>query len=731
MSTTSAPHLKFCVPHELNPPLNVTVVEDLNGLDRLTDFFSRCSVFGLDTETNIVPTFFNRRIRTIQLGDRHEQYVIDLLPFAGSGQSLRNSQGNYKPVGQLATVAEVLKPALESNRWLKVGANLQFDYEVLKWCMGLRPWNFYDVQLAEKVLYAGEVGFFESGFWALDDLVARYLGMQISKEQQKTFDLDHALTDKQIAYAALDTRLPIAIKNVQRPRLEKATLLRASQIEFDAIPAFGDMHLNGFRLDRSEWLKLVASNRILKAEVVARLDEFFVPIVGRKEQPPAQEELDRLETIWKDTKDKTVRAEARQVFMTARKKVTEFKKRNEKGSDSFEGQAAINYGSSPQLHAALLTLKRFTKNNLPDTNDQSLKKLKDDPIIACIREYRKVDKLLDTYGETWADQYIDPDTKRVHSNIHQLGAETGRTSSSVPNIQNLPRDKRYRHCFISEPGYKMLTCDYNGCELRILAEYSQERIWIDAFRNGWDVHSVCAELLLKDKWISVAEATCAYIAKKLKCSCEAHKKFREWLKSVNFGIAYGMTARRLAIELSITEAEATELLTAFYRTFPTLVAYLEKSGKQAVSRLESRTLAMRRRLYRKPTWEQARVSATKKLKREPNQKEIAKQYKAIFAAIEREGKNTPIQGSNADFVKLAIGCGFDENGKPYLWHLLEPVFDGLLVNMVHDETVSEVPDEKAEAAFPVITECMSRAAEEFVKSVPMPAEGHIDTKWQK
>src|SRR5206468_1052075 len=96
-------------------------------------------------------------------------------------------------------------------------------------------------------------------------------------------------------------------------------------------------------------------------------------------------------------------------------------------------------------------------------------------------------------------------TGRIHSYIDLFGTATGRTSSSKPNIQNIPKSKRYRHCFKAQRGYKIITIDFNGCELRILAEMSQEPVWLDAFRKGWDVHSVGAEILFGKEWTDGAE----------------------------------------------------------------------------------------------------------------------------------------------------------------------------------------------------------------------------------
>jgi DNA polymerase-1 len=465
--------------------------------------------------------------------------------------------------------------------------------------------------------------------------------------------------------------------------------------------------------------------------------------------PPTQADLDRLEAIWKDTKDRDARKIAREAFSTEKKKVTAFKDRMKKGFDVFEGEAALNYGSPAQLHKAMLALKGMTKTKLPDTNDDTLKKLStlpinldvnrawnDDPSLKMytpvdlVRIYRALDKRGDTYGLDWLKN-IDEDTRRVHSNISQLGAETGRTSSSKPNIQNLPRDLRFRHAFVAAPGFMILTLDCSGQELRILCEYSQEPTWLTAFRAGHDLHSVSAEILLGARWVEAAEKICDYMENKSKCSCRAHKKFREWLKSVNFGLAYGMSARRLSEELGITMAEAEMLLSSYHRHFPVVMKWLDRSGRDATLKMESRTMSGRRRIYDKPTWERATLIARKKLGREPNGDEIKKQFNGMFRSIEREGKNTPIQGTGADWMKLAIGCGKDSNGKPFLWHRLEPEWGGMQVNFVHDETVNEVPEEHATEAYDFIGDCIVRAGQEFIKSIPVEYEGHIEPMWTK
>jgi DNA polymerase I-like protein with 3'-5' exonuclease and polymerase domains len=746
--------LKPCIPSELHPPLNITLVTDESGLEKIQGFFSRKSVFVLDTETNIVDNFYFRRIRTIQIGDKDEQYIIDLLPFAERyGLNLMDSLGNYRPHIAYQKIIDTLRPALETKTHLKIGHNLQFDYEVMKFNLGLHMWNLYDTMVAEKVIRAGEWNYKLRGIWTLDDCVARYAGLKISKEKQKSFDLVTPLDQDQIDYCALDCRVPFAVKNGQRRLLEQGNLFYAAQLEFDAIPAFGDLHLNGMRIDSNLWRPLVEEVEGKHKKILAKLDSIFIPIVGKKLMP--EHDLVALENAWRNTTDKAPRAEARQLFMQSRRELKDAKDNWE----SYEGEAAVNYSSQPQLLAALRKLG-YGPGKLKTTDDRDLKKAAEHPkwavqkvfdkgedptlekvgTIDVIRLFRETGKFLSTYGHEWYltygdDGHVNPYTGRIHSEIKQQGAETGRTSSVKPNIQNLPKGKQWRGCFIADPGHKIITLDYNGCELRILTEYSREKVWLDAFLNGWDVHSVGAEIIFGDEWKNAAEEGCAYYRDHQKCECKEHKALRDAVKSINFGIAYGMEARKLAEQIGKDEEYAIKLLDRYKKAFPTLVKYLEISAKTATAKMESRTLSQRRRKFSKPEWKTAVELTIKDWKEKgkkdlPQAKHFNQKYKSMYAAIEREGKNTPIQGSNADIAKIAMGCGFGKDGLPFMWHGLGQ-FNARLINFVHDEFVIDVPEDRAKACFDFVAGCMSRAGAELVKSIPMTTEGHIEDRWTK
>jgi len=721
----------------MNPPLNPILVKDGAGLEQVKQFLTRTNEFGYDLETNIVPTFFNRRVRTMQIGDRNEQYVIDLLQFAQSTENLIAFQGHHfkhnKHSG-LQAVVDTVRPALESNSHLKIGHNLDFDYKTSSWCLGLRPWHLYCTYLAEKVIHCGAVSFDIRGFWALDDLVARYCGLKLDKTEQKTFDLESELTENQIVYGALDVRILFALRNAQRKVMEKDGLLQAAQIEFDSLPAFGDMHITGMKIDGERWMGLVNDIVVKRENQIAELDKEFLPLVGEKGNPVNN--LDELESIWRNTKDRTERKAAREVFMAARRKY----KAQLKQVDTYEGSASINYASNPQLLVALRKMKGFTATTLPDTSDKTLSKLEHHPIIAKLQTFREYDKIISTYGQTFLEQYVDPDTGRIHSNIKQLGAATGRTSSSKPNVQNILKGADWRGCFVARPGKKIITIDYAGQELRIAADYSAEKSWIDAFNNGWDVHSVVADMLFGDEWTKGSEKNCAYASGFQKCKCKVHKDLRDNIKAISFGICYGLSARKLAGDLSITLEEAEALLQKYYKANPQLMAYLTKSGNDSSMKLESRTKSGRRRKYLKPTWEWAMRKAQERWGRLPTQKEIMRTYTGAFESIKRQGKNTPIQGTGVDCVKIAMSCQIDVvNRTTMLWHLLNDInkkyaeqgYTAELINMVHDEIVLEASEEIAEEVREVAENAMRRAGAQLITKVVMEVEGNVADRWKK
>lgn len=483
---------------ELNPPMNIVYIRDRAGLQQLREWAIKkltepVALAGLDTETNVVVDFYFRRVRTIQVGDKEAQFVIDLLYFAGSEDALVNSQGFYGiNNGDLYTeIFEILDPILCDNRVLKVGQNLGYEYEVLKWNFGKRIWHLYSTDIAERVIQAGIIFFKKYAEFSMESLTKRYFGFQIDKSHQTTFDLKSPLTKEQIEYAALDIRLPIALRVAQMKRLVSEQLLTTTTIENDAIGSYTDMHLTGMNIDDPRWMRRVEAVKLRRIQEVEDLDKGFIPVVGLKSEAIDYALLDKLEKKWREGfKEATAdeiekasqarlehepikkaalkaeleelkrlraakKAEARAAYSERSKERTKFLKIIEK----CEGNAFINYGSNKQL---LEFLKVYLDNKtLPGVGDDILLKYNDQPLIKILRSYKKGKKETGTYGEVWTQRWTThpckeegwrhPGDGRLHCQFNQLEAETGRSSSSKPNAMNLPQDDEVRACFICDP----------------------------------------------------------------------------------------------------------------------------------------------------------------------------------------------------------------------------------------------------------------------------------------
>lgn len=715
--------------------LNTRVIRRPDELGELKLFLDTTPIFGLDIETTVVDKVFDRHIRTIQIGNREIQFVIDLKHFS-NGDIL--NQGFCKTPDWALPLKELFDPYFLSNKSLKVGHNLSFEYETFIWCLGIKFYGLYDTYISELVLNAGKVKYTTSGYFGLDDVAKKRCNFVMDKELQTSFNLDDELTDDQIYYAALDTRVPLAVRLSQLKEIERFGLQNVIQIENDAVPYFSDLHVNGFYLDKDKWLDTLKFYEEKHRRNIEELDKHFIPIVGPKLSKEDIEsfvnKVSNAEASWRfETRDKVLRAELRKRYQDLNREFKSYVK----DAEGYEGQAAINYGSPDQMLNAL----RKSGIKLPDTNDNTLN-LIDKPIIKAVQNYRETLKVLSTYGNNWLD-YINSKTGLVHSRFWQIGSETGRTSSTGPNCQNIRNaesgEPDHHHCFTARSKDRTLAIvDMSGAELRLITEMSGEKLWVDAFAKGWDVHSIGAELIFPKEWTEGTEPGCKYLEKKAKCSCVVHKKLRGWVKSINFGIAYGMMARKLSQELGIPEEEAQTLLDSWCLTFKEIVAYLTKSGTDAKAELMSRTITGRIRWFNKPDVDVARNRLLKdQIKYEKKGKtfnvtsqRVRSKLVGMYAAIEREGKNSPIQGSNIDIAKLAAGCGYDKNGNPFLWHLLQQ-YDALNVNFVHDEFVIDCPIEHAEKVKEIVMDAIRRAGAEYMSKVVMEAEGVVSFIWKK
>ncbi|MEI6045893.1 MAG: DNA polymerase [Chloroflexota bacterium] len=320
---------------------------------------------------------------------------------------------------------------------------------------------------------------------------------------------------------------------------------------------------------------------------------------------------------------------------------------------------------------------------LEGTSEQELNKYGTRPEVKKLLEYRGYEKTIGSFGEGVLGR-IHTKTGRIHPDFLQYGADTGRFSCSNPNVQQIPATSDFRSCFIPEEGYKLVVCDYSQAELRILAELSGDSAFIEAFRSGGDLHKLAASQMFL---VAVEDVS---------------KEQRNAAKAINFGLAYGMGPQGLALRIDKTVEEARTLIDAYFKAFSGVQKWLEKMGKESVRLCYSPTPLGRKRYYKLPERD------------DPD-------YRRKVGEIERQGKNAPIQGCNADMTKMAL---------VYLREKLKG-FDARIVNTVHDEIVVEVREDQAETVCKMVQEEMIRAGSEIVKSVPIVADAKVASYWSK
>ena len=347
------------------------------------------------------------------------------------------------------------------------------------------------------------------------------------------------------------------------------------------------------------------------------------------------------------------------------------------------GVPSINLNSNQQL------LEAFARMgvDLPDTMEATLLKF-DHPAVKKLLEYRGHEKTLSAFGESVLS-LINPKTGRIHPDFNQHGADTGRFSCTKPNVQQIPATSDFRKCFVAPEGYKLVTCDYSQAELRILAELSGDDAFVTAFRSGGDLHSLTASQMYG---VPLEEV---------------QKPQRSAAKAINFGLAYGMGPGGLAPRLGVTLDEAKELINRYFKAYPGVHKWLEKAAKDAVRLGYSATTLGRKRFYNLPDESLKRVDED--------------EYRKQLSAVERQGKNSPIQGGNADMTKLAL---------VYLRNDLRD-WDARTVNTVHDEIVVEVRTDQAEEVKHIVESAMVRAGEMILRSVPVVADASLADYWSK
>jgi DNA polymerase-1 len=360
----------------------------------------------------------------------------------------------------------------------------------------------------------------------------------------------------------------------------------------------------------------------------------------------------------------------------------------EKEAHQAAGQP-FNLGSPKQLGEILfermkLPVVKKTATGQPSTDEDVLQQLAADyPLPKLLLEHRGLTKLKSTYTDK-LPLMVNPRTGRVHTNFGQATAVTGRLASTEPNLQNIPvrttEGRRIREAFIAPPGHVLVSADYSQIELRIMAHLSGDASLLDAFAKGADIHRATAAEIFS---VGIAEVT---------------PEQRRYIKAVNFGLIYGMSAFGLAAQLGIERGAAQQFIDKYFARYPGVAAYMQRTRELAHAQGFVETV-FGRRLWLPD------INAGGGPRRQ---------------AAERAAINAPMQGTAADLIKLAMIA-------VQQW-LDSTQLDTKLVLQVHDELVLEVPDAELDRIKVELPQLMGGVAK---LDVPLVVDVGTGPNWEK
>ena len=530
-----------------------------------------------------------------------------------------------------AVDAQAIQPIFRPDRTI-VFHNASFDLKML-WghygaALDLEHARIADTLQNEKLLLSGRKSSVVLQGFGLKQLADRYAGMELDKSIRQGFygiQTIEDLSEAELFYALRDVEATWKVLAKQLPQLAREGLMRVAGIEGAASAGFAQLELRGAPLDKDAWKARIDAAKEGSAQARKALDVEFGPVADR---------------------------------------------------DLFGG-TTINYDNDEEVLDALgklgVAVPGVRREVLVATGH---------PAALRVAEYREHQRIVSTYGESFL-AHLNPNTQRLHPSFRAIGASTGRASCAEPNLQSIPSGSEFRSCFRAPEGRRLITADYQGAELRILAQVSGDPVFLHTLLDGGDLHSIVASRLFGQS-----------------VSKDENPHLRAKAKAINFGLAYGMGPAGLANQVGINEHEASSLLERYFEVFPRIRRYLDEAAQVALRNGFARTLGGR------TFW----FNDMRNENRPPH-------------ALARVAKNMPIQGTNADIVKLAmarITAG-----------LAEANLDAFLVNMVHDEIVVETASDVAEETRDVVVREMMSAGAEFVRRVPMTVDAQIGETWLK
>jgi len=558
------------------------------------------------------------------LSDGANTKVIDLKAFAGGewGSGSGSRSGSSTSVLRTNPDLAPLRELLVSTKSVKVAHNAKFDTKWVRHHLGCEVGAVYDTYLASVLISAGE-GERRHG---LADLVQFFLGRTLDKSEQVSNWAADELSDSQIEYAAKDAAIMIEVRDKVHERIVADGLEEVLKLENECIMPIAEMELNGFYLDKVRWRDQLEKVTKIQVRAAGELQNLLSAGVAQA---------------------------------------------------SLFGAPTINLDSQAQVTDALLNLGVPMPNS---TRAWELQPLAEQyPVVAKLLEYRGVAKSISSFGENILE-FIEPATGRIHADFRQIGAPTGRFSCSKPNLQQIPHEEEYRRCFRAPEGKSLVIADYSQIELRILADFSDDTNFIDAFVSGQDFHAATAAQVFGIKTEDVTADQ------------------RSFAKRLNFGVVYGIGAQRFAMMTGLSQTEAEQTLRKYFATYPKMDEWLRMQSKNVLTERSARTKSGRL----------ARMS-------------FDANDRSSIGAAQRYAKNMPIQGTSAAILKRACRLlAEDRRGT-----------SARLVNVFQDGIIREVEAADADQTAKRLAAAMLQAGEQYLVKVPVKVDIHVADEWTK
>ncbi|WP_456099357.1 DNA polymerase I [Prevotella jejuni] len=587
------------------------LVENEGELRQLCDFFLTKEFVSIDTETTSTDAISAELVGLSFSAEESKAFYVPV-------------PANYK---EALKVVEIFKPLYESDKIMKIGQNIKYDYEVLTRYGVTIQGKMFDTMIAHYLIQP-------ELHHNMDYLAETLLGYQtihieelLGPKGKKQKNMRDVSPTDIYEYAAEDADITLRLKNVLEPRLKELGVEELFwNIEMPLVRVLADMELNGVCLD---------------TEALQDTSKIFNERMREYEQE-----------IYKEAGEEFNISSPKQV------------------GDILFGKLQI------------MDKPKKTKTGQYVTSEEVLQSLENkSPIVRNILNYRGMKKLLSTYIDA-LPKLINPRTGHIHTSFNQALTATGRLSSSDPNLQNIPvrtdDGKEIRKCFIPEEGCLFFSADYSQIELRIMAHLSEDENMMEAFREGHDIHRATAAKIWHEDIDKVTDAQ------------------RKKAKQANFGIIYGITTYGLAQRMDISNAEAKDLIQDYFRTFPKVQAYMEHAKEVARAKGYAETLFHRRRYLA----------------------DINSRNATVRGFAERNAINAPIQGTEADIIKVAM---------VRIWERFKK--EGIrskMILQVHDELNFSVYPEEREQVERIVIEEMQNA---YPLNVPLIADAGWGKNW--